>query len=384
MILFRTDPFVPTLLRNRFRLFRIAIACLMPVTVFLLAIPILFPAEQFSYSFERNENPVPERMEVLPPTEGHIAASETFRAYAGTVDDFSSVHVTVTLDEPGDTDTMPLSLRRSFRSFFFPEGEPVGNIPEHRVLAIDGKPYLFVDESLYPLSGERTALSWSSAEDVLPMKNDAFSLFPKHDRTIGFRPGTLVMNRERLYMIDTEERRRPIPDRTIFEALGFRTGRVIPVSDDELAHYKPGPSFTPTSPQPEGTIFFDRDTETYFIIENGLRHMLGPGAYRDMLLRLTDPMDVSGNALRNGPSCTLLRHPFLRRTYRCTVRIDELSALPGKSFEFSITPEKDIRIRNLSITFRRKFGQDDFFRFLREARDRFLRTYGTDRNRTIL
>lgn len=382
MILFHTDEFVPHRARIPFRVYQGFLALGIITFLYLLFSALLFPTTRFSYSYE---DPMTDTDSLETPKglvgdvfdSGNVPAEETLRTYAGVFGDISFVSVTATLDRQTEMPkTIPLTIRRSYRSFFFSEGDPVEAVPEARVLAIDGKPYLLSDEALRPLLGERAALSWTSADEVLPAKSDALDLFPLNDTPVGFRPGTLVSDEAEIFAIDGKERIRPIETLPIFESLGFRAENVISVEHTELSAHSRGPTLSAADPQPEGTLLFDRSTGRHFIIESETRRNIESEKYLDILLHLTSPITVTSDAFHTPLFCELVPHPTFRDTYRCEVPTDVLAELPGNSYEFTLTPENDIRIRHLSVAFRQTPNQSNLAAFFRSAKASFLETYG--------
>ena len=382
MILFHTNSFVPKSARTPFRVYRGFLTLGFITLLYLLFSALLFPTTRFSYSYE---DPMVNTEALETPRglvgdvfdSGTVPAEETLRTYAGVSGDISSLFVTVALDRQADMpETLPLTIRRSYRSFFFSEGDPVEAVPGARVLAIDGEPYLLSDEALRPLLGERAALSWTSAEEVLPAKGDAFDLFPLDNTPVGFRPGTLVSDEAEIFAIDGEGRLRPIETLSVFEALGFRPENVVSVEHAELSAHPRGPTLSASDPQPEGTLFFDESTERYFIVEGETRRYVESEKYLDILRHLASPISTTSDAFHSSLFCKLTPHPTFHDTYRCEVPIEALAELPGNSYELALTPEDDIRIRHLSAALRQAPNRSNFAAFFRSAKASFLETYG--------
>lgn len=379
MILFDPVDILPSEIRPRFRIFQFALFFLFLVIGTTAGFFLLFPSRTHSFDFRHPDSSKNTLETVLPDdiSGGKIPADRILRSYAGTVGDFSSVRFEMTLEPDSDLpENAEVTVRRSYRSFFLPDGEPANSHPEDRVLAIDGMPYLFSEETILPFISDAAALSWTPKEQVLPASDEILSVFPPNDGYAGFRPGSLLSDAQGVYAVDSDGLH-PVGSVDVFEVLGFHWDDVIRVSEEELGVTERRKMLTEASGQPDGTLFHDRSENTYFLIEDGTRRAVTDTEYRDDLLVVTTPIEADGAALGKGVTCTaVLTFPSFRRRYACEMPLDELTAFPGNSFEFSLAPEEDITPASIAVTFRTRPDRENLSLFLRKLKERFVTVYG--------
>lgn len=366
-------------------IFRIGLVFSLVAVLAAIAYTLIFSTQHFSYTYLTSEQQgeqvleMPTGFDGAPFENGRVPAHEILHTYAGTAEDISSASVRVTLRRIEEMpDTISLSIRRSYRAFFLPEGDPLSGMPEERVLAIDGLPYLLMNEMLHPLTSEAAALSWTTAEEVLPAKNDTFDVFPLDNAPVGYRPGTLLSDEREIFVVDGEGFLRPVPTLAVFEALGFSAEDVLSVDSSDFSTHTRGAALTASDTQPDGTILFDVDTNRHFLVEDGKRHLLESEKYRNMFLELSTPITVTSDAFHATVSCELVRHPTFRNRYLCTIPTDSLDAFPGRSYEFSLNPNQDIEIENIEISLHQSPNRENFDSFFRKAASTFVSTYRRD------
>lgn len=380
MILFDPAGILPSRFRSRFRVFQGVLFLLFLLIGTIAGFFLLFPSRTHSFDFRHPDSSKNTLETVLPEDlrSGTIPADRTVRSYAGTVGDFSSVRFEMTLDpDSGTPDRFDIALRRSYRSFFLPEGVPADSRPEDRVLAIDGTPYLFSDETLTPFISDAAALSWMPKDGILPANGEILSVFPPEDGYAGFRPGSLLSDAQGVYAVDGDGLH-PVGSVDVFEALGFHWDDVVNASEEELGIMERGRMLTETSRQPDGTLFRDQTDGTYFIIGDGTRHRVTASEYRDDLLGVTVPIEADGDAFEREVSCTALpTFPSFRKRYACEMSLESLKDLPGGSFEFAVVTKEDITPVDFSVTFRTQPDRENLSLFLRKLKERFIAVYGS-------
>ncbi|MBP9751293.1 MAG: hypothetical protein KBD19_00340 [Candidatus Moranbacteria bacterium] len=384
MILFDPIPIVPKPLRNRFRVLRTALILVFIGAGTVFGYRMIFPSQHFLFSFENpnassNSLEIPKTRDGTEARKGNFPKDSTFVTYAGTVGMFSSIRVELTLekDSPRPDRNPEISVRKSYRSFFYPEGEPIVAATKDRGFVVDKTAYFFSDGTLRPFLSDRAALSWFPKEDILPANEDLLRIFPPKEDLEGFRPGTLLSDMEGVYAIDGSGRARPIGSTAIFESLGFDWDSVVPADEEEIRFHERGKIMLFDAPQPDGTFFSDTKTKRYFLIENGKRR---PIVHDDSLASLhavSKPIAASEDALDRYASCTLRRTVFsLRRTYFCDMPIETLRDLPGGSFEISVSVPETIRAATLQATFSTSPNRTNFSLFANQIRERFKTVYG--------
>ncbi len=383
MILFNPTPLIPKPLRSRFLVLRGLLLAAFFGLGGLFAYSVIFPSQYFLFSFEnpdtaKNTFEEPVGMDGKSLKKGRIDRT-SLRTYAGTVGTFSSVRVSLVLedDSPLPEEAPEVSLRRSYRAFFFPDGEPITTLPKERVFTIGSTAYLFSDETLAPFISSRAALSYFPEEKILPANEDFLKIFPPEEDYAGFRPGSLLSDAEGVYAIGADDKAHPIGSVAVFEALGFDWDNVIRSDEEELGLHKRGKIFLFDAIQPDGTLFLDTDTGRYYLIENGTRRLVESKEYLASLLGVTTPIEVSGEALSRTVSCPLAKRTLaFRPTYECDIPIDRLRDYPGGSFELTLDTRGTIHAAELSAIFEIKPSRDNLSMFIGQIRDRFDAVYG--------
>lgn len=385
MILFDASSILPRTHRKRFLVFQVVLLFVFVGSALFFGFSLLFPSEDFTYSFA---NPDTAKNTLEDPSgigangsnlkKGRISSGDELRTYAGTSGNFSSVHVRLVLrKDSGTPDTIKISLRRSFRSFFYPDGPDAVTPPEQRVLAIDGSPYLFTQETISPFISDAAALSWAPKEKVLPSKSEILSIFPPQDTFVGFRPGALLSDAQGVYAIDGDDKAHPIGNTSVFESLGLHWNDVRAVSEEELGIHKRGKILLFDAAQPDGTLFLDRTTGKYFVVDNGTKVPVVNKDRLDTLRGVTTPVEATSDAFRVTASCNLSRsfNPF-QDIYSCDIPIQALRDLPGGSFQVSLDADRDLHLSDLSLGFRTSPDKQNFSLFLRQLKERFQTVYG--------
>lgn len=384
MILFDPSPIVPKPLRGRFQLFRAVLLVFFFGAGALFGYRTIFPSQSFTFLFENPDTgkstlEEPHSQDEKSLKKGRITKSDLLRTYAGTVGSFSSVHVELALerDSVKPSQEIEISLRKSYRSFFAPEGEPVSTLPKERGFLTDKAAYFFSDGKLFPFLSDRAALSWFPKEKILPASEDLFKLFPPQENPEGFRPGTLLSDAEGVYAIGGDRKAHPIGNTAIFESLGFNWNNVVPVDEEELSFHKRGKIFLFDAAQPDGTLFSDPTTGRTFVVENRAKRSIENKDVLDQLTRISKPTIVSESALENPVSCGLVKRTLsFRPTYACDIPIAALRNVPGGSFEIALSVPEAIHAAVLTATFKTEPDRENLSLFLRQVRERFDAVYG--------
>ncbi|MEI7749579.1 MAG: hypothetical protein WCJ25_01090 [Candidatus Moraniibacteriota bacterium] len=387
MILFRPATIVPERFRTPYRIFRVLLFVSFLGAGTLFAYDTLFPSQSFSFSFI---NPDTEKNTLTDPLapdgtdsmrKGRIPAEETLRTSAGTVGSFSSAHVELVLRKdsgiPKDGDVR-ITLRKSFRSFFLPQGDPITVASKDRGVTVNGVPYLFSADTLQPFLSDRAALSHFPKEKLVTANKELLAMFPPKDTKIGFREGSLLSDTQGVYAVDGSGIAHPIGSTQIFESLGFHWNDVIPVNEEELGFQKRGKIMLFDAAQPDGTVFHDTVSGGYSVVRNGKRLPIENREALDALLSVTTPIEVSGNSLSITTTCTMKRDSFSFQypTYSCDVPLDTLKALPGGSFEVALQSKEELHAISLQTTFQTKPDRGNLGLFMNQIRDRFSTAYG--------
>jgi hypothetical protein len=314
-----------------------------------------------------------------------------------------------------------IEVRKSYRAFLLPEGDPIGF--QDGSLLEDGKNfYLVSEEKLRMFENKSLALSmgfpeagftnvssddlkFNSQGDFINLKegypenslfkikddfymlqngkinkfisaNAFFSRFNENqtiakdenflknyeiaDNLLGFSGGSLIAYGESAYIVSGKEIL-PIGDPTIFVSSGFFWNDLINVSGDEVSLYLKGKIFALDSIHPDGTIFFSKNDSKFYIIKDGMKHILsGEKSAASWNKRI--PIEVSNKSLNISDSCNFQKKAldFGAPTYACEVSIEDLAGLIGKDYEFKLVPENDIDINQIRVSFKKTVSWPDF------------------------
>lgn len=359
MLLYNPSSIVP---KSQKRLYFVLRTFMFAIFLFIAYSAIrafLLPSQYFSYSFgtqtAKNTLSDPIITDETPLSKnGRLPKNTPLRTYAGTFGNFTSINVNLGLDRNSAApETIDLSVRKSFRAFFFPDGSPVEAAPKDRAFSAEGALYLWDGKKTFPFLSEAAALSRFDQADITPASDDFLRIFPPENDLASFRIGSLLSNDEGVFAVTDKETIRPIGSPEIFTSLGFDWNNVIPADGEELRFYQRGKVLSFDAEQPDGTLFRDRDNGTVWLINGRERHRMENGAYTTFLSKKTTPIEVSSRALETSATCILKKHfiTLFGATYSCTIPIAALDAFPGENYEFTIRSQDDLHITSMNTTF---------------------------------
>jgi hypothetical protein len=372
MIFFRTSDIVPNRFRTvYFRLRLTLIATFLAVGAFLVS-GTLFPENEFSYSFRDGGSGTLER-----PTgpdgntlsDARITPESMFRTYAATAGPAKSVRIRIGLDPSSDIPPkgdLRLLIRKSYRAFFYPKTEPLTEEPKEHGVVIGGVPYLFSEERLYPFFSERAALSRFPEEKMIAANTELLTLFPPQETKAGFRTGAILSDGAEAYIVGSDGKRHRIRNISVFEALGFSFGSVFHVSEDDLSSLEAGSEISLDAAQPEGTLFHEKDSDSFFLVREGRLVPIENDDYRDTLLRVTEPVEIPTDPFTVSTSCEPGRISLSGDvpTYGCDISLDSFSGLAGGTYEISLSSKSGIVLDSISAIFRSAPDRKNLDRFL--------------------
>ncbi len=377
---FPTPTVIPTNWQKRYQTLRFFMYLFIIVITIIFALRVLFPIIEQGFDFrspESSKNLIqnPRSPENTPRINGKIEQNGTLIADTTVVGDFSLIRAAAVLEKnSARPETLDFTLRRSYRSFLYPTGEPIVDFPRENISLVGEKYYALRGDMLFPFVSEQAFLSRFPKEHA-KVFNDSSSLlehFSISDEWLGFRVGSLLSNAEGVFVVVSETEVRPVGSAEIFLALGYSFEDVIPVSEEELGVYKRGRILLLGAAHPDGTILFDQDNQNYFLVDQGTKRPLLPGAYRDFLLKNTHPITVSEKASKISVSCTLVPNIF-GTNLSCNTPISILPSGFGNDFELTITsPETAIDMNHLTVSFETAKNKKNMMTLLSQIKQRLL------------
>lgn len=282
---------------------------------------------------------------------------------------------TTALDQFGFTNVTFLKVLPEDLNFN-PKGVDIVNAniyPDDTLITVGGKYYQFKTGQLLPFLSEKAFLSRYLATQAIP-KDEAF-LKDKtiSENTIGFADGALVSNDQSVFIL-TNGKSYPFADSTTFVAMGFDWKDVLPVTPAEINTYARQKQFTVNQLHPNGTLFFDEQTKTYFLLDEGFRRPISNTLIAKTYSK-NSPIIASSLSLEKNTSCQLTKTPLAFRTFDCEINLSPLNNFPGNTYQFEIIFPKDVNLLTANTVFYTKFNQDSMLNSLSLIKTRLQNNY---------
>ena len=368
---------IPTTSLKHYRTLRVIMYVALFIVTIIFALRVLFPTIVQSFDFrspESGKNAIqnPRSIEGTPRTNGKIEEGGTMKADTTVVGDFSLLAVTAALEKDSVVpESLSFSVRRSYQGFLYPTGEPSVDFPDETVYVHEGVYYALRDGTLYPFVSEQAYLSRFPQERAETTDNSLLTRYPISDEWLGFRVGSLLGNATGVFIVVSETEVRPVGSAEIFLALGYDFADVLSVSEEELGVYKRGRIFLLGATHPDGTLYHDLDTDTYFMVDGKTKRPLD-GPYRDFLTKDRHPILVSTKASEMTAGCTLMPS-FFGTSLSCETDVTTLPEGYGNDFELTVaeTPA-DIDINALTLSFETAKNKQNMLTLLSKIKQRLL------------
>ncbi|MCW1888602.1 MAG: hypothetical protein KIH67_003555 [Candidatus Moranbacteria bacterium] len=368
-------------------LFRYRIAqVILYVTLFLLfsflIFRSLFPIITHSFDFE---NPTSSKHDLLVPKDTHgsfvangkLPNGESLIFHDGTSGLYQKAILGLKLEEKEPLPKeLEITLRHGYAATWLPEGEPIKDFPAEKVYLSEDTYYMLRNNELSRFVSREAFLSRypeSYAEAVSP---EFLNTFTKNDILIGYRPGLLVEYADGVFLIVNETDMRPIGSARIFANIGYRFEDVKKVSAEELGIYKRGKIFLSGDIHPNGTVFLDTDSQTYYIVQDDHFHKLLPGAYLDFLLTQSAPITFSQTTNDMTASCTPTKDTF-SHSVSCEANLALIYDLVGSDYEMRISNNsEDTEFKYYEAQFYTAINRQNFEFILSQVKENFLARFG--------
>lgn len=374
-------PPVPAHLNRQYQMARVLLYTIVIFGTFYFFLQTFFPTLSFFYNFRvsNSGNTLldPHSLKNIPATNGKIETNGALITSAGVVGQFSQVLISLTLEKKSAVPTtLEVTLKRSYRSFFLPTGDPLVGFPEESLYKVDDVYYALRNNVLYPFVSTNAYLS-RYPEDKAVVENTHFlTNYVISENWIGYRVGSMVSFADGVFLITSETDMRPIGNAESLLALGYRFEDVRPVSEEEIGIYKRGRIVLLGAQHPDGTLLYDRDTDTYYLIENNFKRPILDTEYRDFIMKQQAPILVSSEESKKQVSCTLEPGLF-GQSFSCQTSIDLLGAGYGNDFEITIDKnDTDIDISTLQVSFETAKSKQNMILILSQIKQRLLSRFG--------
>ena len=390
---------------------------------------IIFPHKYFSFSFL---NPTSNQNSIASPasTEKNGMIFDT-----NITGDYSNALVTINLnsssEKPGASS---ISLRKSYQSFLYPEGAPIGwrtgsllknngsyylvsdskmrkfsssatlfalgyteesfqtvstedlaynqlgaeitatdSYPNSTLFRIENNYYILNDQKLQKFVSDQAYLSKYDPREALVKDPGLLGQYPTMDDLAGFADGTLVANGDSVFIISSGNLL-PVDNVQTFENKGYSWNDVLNVGEDEIAIYQKAKLFNIKSPHPDGTIFKTSEDATYYMIENNEKHLLPSTEVAASWLK-KEPIMASQKALDIYAHCNLKKKLFSASSYSCKIPLDIFYNLAGFTYEFSFVSDTKLQPDSLSVDYKKDVTKANLKTFILNLYNSIKLTY---------
>lgn len=406
---------------------------------------IFFPTQEFNFSFlmltsNKGNALNPRNFDGTLITDGNFLAKQENYFDTSLVGSFSKIKLSFTPNkQSAKPENTHIDLRKSYRAFLYPEGEPIGfkngTLLENKqnfYLVSDGKLRKFSNLEIIaslgfsqtafitindtaelkynPLGEEITDPKNYPADTVFKITNSYYQLnsdgslhkfisteafhsqyteklaiikdlvFLKNysitENPIGFADGTLISYGTSVFIV-SKNKIYPVGDPNIFINQGYAWNDIITISGDEFSLYEKEKLFTLTSIHPDGTIFFTPDTARWYQIKNGQKHELPSREIAQSWLQ-KNPISVPAKSLAILGGCDLQKEFF--GNYSCLISLNDQEDTAGKYYEFTFTAKENLKIDNLNLLYEKNMTLSNLKLALRNMILKIKARYGIQTN----
>ncbi len=377
-------PFValPENLLLRYRIAQVILYVSLFLLFSFLIFRSLFPIITHAFDFE---NPTSSKHDLLVPKDTHgvlvangkLPKGESLIFHDGTSGLYQKAVLSLSLEEKEPLpESLSISLRHGYAATWLPVGDDIKDFPAEKVYVSEGDYYILRNNELSRFVSREAFLSRypeSYAEAASP---ELLATFTKNDTLVGYRPGLLVEYADGVFLIVNETDMRPIGSARIFANIGYRFEDVKKVNAEELGIYKRGKIFLSGDIHPNGTVFLDTDSQTYYIVQGETFHKLLPGAYLDFLLTQGTPITFSQTTNDMTVSCTPTKETFGHKV-SCKADLTPIYDLVGSDYEMRISNAgEDTEFKYYEAQFYTAINRQNFNFILSQVKENFLGRFG--------
>ncbi len=371
----------------------------------------------------------------IPLSNGKIAENKNLYFDTALVGNFSQAVISFTLSRnSAAAESGAAEVRRSYQAFFYPEGEPVGfkdgtliknngnyylisvgqlrkfeninavsafgfppgafvaadteemsynppgreiksteNYPDGLLFKINDDYHILADQKLKKFISAAVFLTQYSSGQTINKSADFLAKYELAGDPVGFSDGSLISYGDGVYIISGKNFF-PIDNPVTFEALGYDWNSVIPASADELSLYQRGKLTNIKGVHPDGTIFSVAEDNRYYIIQDGLKHLL-PSSNIAVSWGKNNPIIVSKKELEISSRCAIRKKILAAQTYVCELPIENLANFFGKDYEFKQNFSQAGEIDSLEVTFKNTVSVANLKATLRDMINRIIIRY---------
>ncbi len=384
------EPFFPIAKAQR-RIYLLGRVLLYTLSIFLIfsfVSRIIFPTIPFSFNFN---TPQSTKNTFLEPrnsinqsaiNNGTISGNQALVGNFESPLDFSSIRISFDLSKKLPANSQfKASLSRSYRSFFFPIDEtPIASF-EHPPLYRDaeGIYYAEMDGKLKRFVSTEAYLSSYPESFATPLPLGATQSLDFSSDWIGFRSGSLISFADSVFLVTSANEIRPFGNPDILLSMGYRFDDVLPVHEEEIGIYKRGRALRYGAPQSDGTLFQDKDSGAYLLVQNQKLRPITSPEYRKFILEQTTPIAASLSSRNIVLSCTPISFWYRKNTFTCDIPQNTLSGEFGSTFQLSLKnnlPDVPVDLSTITVSLISDKTNDNFILFANQMYSRLLIRFG--------
>lgn len=373
------------------------------------------------------------------PTNGTVGASEKLVFNANPAGLFSDANVTLTTAKKNkNIENSTITIQKSYQAFFYPEGKPVGfkdgtllattngdyyivsdgkirkfsntsiilqlgypktaftsvsdndlklnfvgeeikdanEYPSNTIFAIEDTYYELKQGQLYPFVSTSAFLSQFEATSAIAKNKDFLSKYIVSETSLGYEDGTLASSDVSVFIL-SQGKSYPVQSAETFLTMGYNWDNLTPVTTDELGIYEKQKQFTSDSPHPDGTIFLDQKTNSYFLIENKFRRPITNEAVIKSYSKRKAVLASLEDSARK-VSCNLKKNTSAIDLYFCKASVAELQSIIGNYYQVTADFTAQTNLNNLNITFSTQLSWPNMRDSLSKIKTRILARFLTN------
>lgn len=221
--------------------------------------------------------------------------------------------------------------------------------PDDTFFAIGDTYYELRNRQLFPFVSIQAFLSQFDANQAIIKNDDFFNKYKVAETSLGFADGTLVSLAPSVFIL-SEGKSYPVSNAETFVRMGFDWNSVIPINSEELGIYEKQKQFTYNQPHPDGTLFLDQETNKYFVIDNGEKHLIESAAIAKTYSK-QKPVLANLKESEIGVSCQLKKAWLSSNAYTCIIPLHSLNNLRGNDFRIDAKFTDNTKVANINTTF---------------------------------
>jgi hypothetical protein len=256
---------------------------------------------------------------------------------------------------------------------------PVGEIidqkegyPNSSLFKIADNFYLLSNGKLRPFTSQSAFNSQYDSSLALEKNEDFLKQYPLDENPIGFSDGSLISYADSVYIV-SEGKIFPIDNPQTFINDGFDWNDVQIAGADEISLYERAKLFNKSSINPAGTIFSAEEKPLWFFIKDEKKLPIPSEKILASWLH-KKPILFS---LNNTGECQIEKGGYFwqTNTYKCDLNMKTAGALYGNEFRFTMTPNSNIQLAEISVDFSKAINKTNLRNSLVSLYNKIISNY---------